>query len=109
MTLGGRIAQRRYQHQYRYRDINADEKKSNSLHDDQYNNHHAAHEEKMRARKTNLERGLDLIGEGFPPDALPTLSGAGGVTRLDHEACDVAVEFYAVVCACCAVGEEVFC
>lgn len=56
---------------------------------------------------THLERRLDLISKGFPPDALPALSGAGGVAGLDHEVCDVAVELAACVRARCAVGEEV--
>lgn len=48
-------------------------------------------------RATHLERRTYLIGIGLAPYALPTLAGASGIARLDHEALDVPVPETAVI------------
>jgi hypothetical protein len=50
-----------------------------------------------------LERTVELVLELAAPDGLSTTTGAGGVTALEHEAGNDAVEDDAVVLA--SVGE----
>ena len=58
-------------------------------------------------RQTYFERCLDLVGERFPPNALPALSSSGWIARLDHEPCNVAMEFYIVISARRTMCEKV--
>ena len=45
----------------------------------------------------HLEGRANFIREWFPPDALPALAAAGGITGLDHESLDIAVPDASVV------------
>jgi hypothetical protein len=54
-----------------------------------------------------LERIVDLVGELATPNRVASLSGAGRVSRLHHEAFDVAVEQVVVVVVGRAEGKKV--
>ena len=56
---------------------------------------------------SHFDGGSDFVLERFSPDGLPTFAQAGGITGLNHEGPDAAMENAAIVIVGSTKGQKV--